>query len=226
MCQLLTRSRARYTAIGEASWSSGMNATICLALSQWEIPLKSRGFLHVLKGFTGLGPTEGRTDCWSIKWDWTKNLAPFLLPNPEGCLWFISGSRELGHWKEGSSADQVAISSLVGCCHQMTFSYGHLGAPCRVFVHCIFFFPNYPNAGSSRDGTRSLIIVAWLLLQMKSHQILISNICRVSSWVPWPATVAEQQHCSGQKINHKDCWKEKKRRGWICQIKENKLDDT
>lgn len=159
MCQLLTRSRARYTAIGEARWGGGMNATICLALSQWEIPLKSRGFLHVLKGFTGLGPTEGRTDCWSIRWDWTKNLAPLLLPNPEGCLWFTSDRSELGHWKEGNSADQLAISSLVGCCCEKSdFLLSHLGACCRVFV-CVYFFfwSNYPNWGNSRDGTGSLL---------------------------------------------------------------------
>lgn len=37
---------------------SAVNAAICSALSQWEIPLKSRRFLHVLKGFAGLGFTK------------------------------------------------------------------------------------------------------------------------------------------------------------------------
>lgn len=128
MCQLLTGSRARYTAIGEARWGSGMNATICLALSQWEIPLKSREVLHVLKGFTGLGPTKGRTDWWSIRWDWTKNLASLLLPNPKGWFWFTSDRSELGHWEEGNSADQLAVSSLVGrCCEKNDFFLQPLG---------------------------------------------------------------------------------------------------
>lgn len=158
MCQLLTRSRARYTAVGEAHWGSGMSTTICLTLSQWEIPLKSRGFLHVLKGFTGLGPVEGRMDCWSIRWDWTKNLAPLLLPDPEGCLWFTSDRSELGHGKEGNPADQLAISFLVGCCCEKGDLATEVLAVGFLCV-CMFFWSNYSNSGNSRDGTGSLLMV-------------------------------------------------------------------
>lgn len=142
MCQLLTRSRARYTAIGEACWGGGMNATICLALSQWEIPLKSRGVLHVLKGFTGLGPMEGRMDCWSIKWDWTKNLAPLLLPNPEGCLWFTVIAVNWVIEKKGIQLiTWPSALWLDAAVKKMTLSCRHLGAHCRVFVCVVFFGP-------------------------------------------------------------------------------------